>query len=59
VGLRPGRSSGCRLSSEKITVGNRELILAHCYGHGGAGVTLSMGCAEELVVDHILPYLRA
>jgi len=44
VGLRPGR--GCvRLERE-----NREGAspVVHCYGHGGAGVTLSWGCAEEV-----------
>jgi D-amino-acid oxidase len=23
--------------------------LVHCYGHGGAGVTLSWGCAADVV----------
>lgn len=40
VGLRPVRAS-VRLER----VGR----LVHCYGHGGSGVTLSWGCAEELV----------
>jgi D-amino-acid oxidase len=40
VGLRPVRPS-VRLER----VGR----VVHCYGHGGAGVTLSWGCAEELV----------
>ena len=27
----------------------REGHVVHCYGHGGAGVTLSWGCADEVV----------
>ncbi|WP_435742164.1 FAD-dependent oxidoreductase [Nocardioides sp. SYSU DS0663] len=40
VGLRPARPS-VRLE--------RQGRVVHCYGHGGAGVTLSWGCAEEVV----------
>ena len=43
VGLRPSRSE-VRLESEKV---NGTLII-HNYGHGGAGVTLSWGCADEV-----------
>jgi D-amino-acid oxidase len=39
VGLRPARSA-VRLER----VGD----VVHCYGHGGAGVTLSWGCADEV-----------
>jgi D-amino-acid oxidase len=39
VGLRPARPS-VRLER----VGG----VVHCYGHGGAGVTLSWGCADEV-----------
>ncbi|MDE0776863.1 MAG: FAD-dependent oxidoreductase [Nocardioides sp.] len=39
VGLRPARPS-VRLE--------REGRIIHCYGHGGAGVTLSWGCADEV-----------
>jgi D-amino-acid oxidase len=39
VGLRPARPS-VRLE--------REGRVIHCYGHGGAGVTLSWGCADEV-----------
>jgi D-amino-acid oxidase len=45
VGLRPARPS-VRLEVESRPNGSR---LVHCYGHGGAGVTLSYGCAEDVV----------
>jgi D-amino-acid oxidase len=45
VGLRPGRPS-VRLQTERDDDG-RPLI--HNYGHGGAGVTLSWGCARAVV----------
>lgn len=44
VGLRPGRAS-VRLEAERRD--GRTVV--HDYGHGGAGVTLSWGCAEEVV----------
>ena len=40
VGLRPGRPS-VRLQ--------REGDVIHCYGHGGCGVTVSWGCADDVV----------
>jgi D-amino-acid oxidase len=43
VGLRPARPS-VRLEEERL--GDRRVV--HCYGHGGAGVTLSWGCAAEV-----------
>jgi D-amino-acid oxidase len=42
VGLRPFRRQNVRLEKEP------DLPIIHCYGHGGAGVTLSWGCAEEV-----------
>lgn len=45
VGLRPGRPT-VRLEAEKHPDGG---LVVHNYGHGGAGVTLSWGCAEEVV----------
>ncbi|MBP0454220.1 FAD-binding oxidoreductase [Kitasatospora sp. RG8] len=45
VGLRPARPA-VRLEAEEH--GDRGLVV-HCYGHGGAGVTLSYGCAADVV----------
>ena len=45
VGLRPGRPS-VRLEAEQWAPGK---LLIHTYGHGGAGVTLSWGCAAEVL----------
>ncbi|MBA3618656.1 MAG: FAD-binding oxidoreductase [Acidothermales bacterium] len=44
VGARPTRPA-VRLEAERRP--GRTVV--HCYGHGGAGVTLSWGCAEEVV----------
>lgn len=43
VGLRPTRPA-VRLEAERDGAGT----LVHCYGHGGAGVTLSWGCADDV-----------
>ncbi|HWL01588.1 MAG TPA: FAD-dependent oxidoreductase [Microbacteriaceae bacterium] len=40
VGLRPGRDA---VRLERIG------DVIHCYGHGGSGVTIAFGCAEEIV----------
>ena len=45
VGLRPYRPSGFLLRTEKLDA----KTVIHNYGHGGAGVTLSWGCADEVV----------
>jgi D-amino-acid oxidase len=44
VGLRPARSA---VRLEEGTAGTGQKVV-HCYGHGGAGVTLSWGCADEV-----------
>lgn len=44
VGLRPARPE-VRLETEQTRHGP----VVHCYGHGGAGVTLSYGCAADVV----------
>lgn len=43
VGLRPARPA-VRLERDGV-----DPRVVHCYGHGGSGVTLSWGCAEEVV----------
>ena len=43
--LRPYRERTYRLEPE--IVGNKFVV--HNYGHGGAGITLSWGCAHEVV----------
>ncbi|MGW2570641.1 FAD-dependent oxidoreductase [Streptomyces sp. NPDC001537] len=43
VGLRPARFAA-RLEREVLSGGR---VLVHNYGHGGAGVTVAWGCAEE------------
>ncbi|HSE71621.1 MAG TPA: FAD-dependent oxidoreductase [Nocardioidaceae bacterium] len=49
VGLRPARPQ-VRLEREQ----RGETTVVHCYGHGGAGITLSWGCADE-VADLVGP----
>jgi D-amino-acid oxidase len=43
VGLRPTRPQ-VRLEAEQRGAAR----VVHCYGHGGAGITLSWGCADEV-----------
>lgn len=44
VGLRPGRPA-IRLE----TVRGPEGTVVHCYGHGGSGITVSWGCADDVL----------
>ncbi|MEZ4320467.1 MAG: FAD-dependent oxidoreductase [Myxococcota bacterium] len=44
VGVRPFREGGVRLERDAPLAGK---ALVHNYGHGGAGITLAFGCAEE------------
>lgn len=46
VGLRPGRPS-VRLEIDPHPPA--DTVLVHNYGHGGAGMTLSWGCADDVV----------
>ena len=45
VGLRPARHGGPRVEAEAVPGGT----IIHAYGHGAAGMTLSWGCADEIV----------
>jgi D-amino-acid oxidase len=44
AGLRPVREGGVRLERDPADPDR----LVHVYGHGGAGMTLSWGCADEV-----------
>jgi D-amino-acid oxidase len=44
VGLRPARDGGPRVEAVAVPGGT----VVHAYGHGGAGMTLSWGCAAEV-----------
>jgi D-amino-acid oxidase len=46
VGLRPGRKTGIRVAAETLADGRKVI---HNYGHGGAGFTLSWGCAQTVL----------
>ncbi|MER5458397.1 FAD-dependent oxidoreductase [Micromonospora sp. NPDC002389] len=46
IGLRPARHGGPRVELDPSAGPGRRLVQA--YGHGGAGVTLSWGCAAEV-----------
>ena len=47
VCLRPFRAPGFRLAAEKLD----DKLCVHNYGHGGAGITLSWGCAQLAVAE--------
>ncbi|MGI9014298.1 MAG: FAD-dependent oxidoreductase [Phycisphaerales bacterium] len=44
AGIRPYRRGSIRLEVERFA----DRIIVQNYGHGGAGITLSWGCAEEV-----------
>ncbi len=44
VGLRPARHGGPRVEAIDVPEGR----IVHAYGHGGAGMTMSWGCADEV-----------
>src|SRR5262249_58616949 len=54
VGIRPHRAGGVRLELDEEVIASRHgsKFVIHNYGHGGAGITLSFGCAS-VVADHV------
>ncbi len=46
AGIRPYREKSIRLELERID----GRVLVHNYGHGGGGITMAPGCAEEVVM---------
>jgi D-amino-acid oxidase len=59
VGIRPHRWGGVCLKLEEEPIPSRSgpKFLIHNYGHGGAGITLSFGCAS-VVADHVRALTR-
>ncbi|OTB04111.1 hypothetical protein M426DRAFT_321211 [Hypoxylon sp. CI-4A] len=57
-GLRPFRGQNVRVERELRRTGSR---IVHSYGHGGAGWSLSFGCAQDvsMLVDEALKGLPA
>jgi D-amino-acid oxidase len=62
VGLRPFRKTNVRVEREPMGVyrGRRSRIV-HLYGQGGAGFSLSFGCAADVadIVDEIMAEVEA
>jgi D-amino-acid oxidase len=56
AGVRPHRTGGVRLSQHELTTPAGSKVLIHNYGHSGAGITLSWGCAS-CVQDMVVPIL--
>ena len=53
AGVRPFRNGSYRLDAETVS----HKFIVHNYGHGGAGITLSWGCAakvRDIVKSHLV-----
>lgn len=48
VGLRPSRTT-VRLEMEELQSFSKPVMVIHNYGHGGSGITVSWGCAQDVV----------
>ncbi len=49
AGLRPQRVGGVRIGLDPVLSRDIGKTVIHNYGHGGAGITLSFGCAARVV----------
>jgi hypothetical protein len=60
IGIRPHREGGVRLELEQEPISSPwgPKFLIHNYGHSGAGITLSFGCAS-VTADHVRTLQRA
>jgi glycine/D-amino acid oxidase-like deaminating enzyme len=61
VGLRPFRKTNVRVEREPNEIKGRRSRIVHSYGHGGAGFSLSFGCATDVadIVDEIVAEAEA
>ncbi|KAI9375882.1 hypothetical protein BJX61DRAFT_531232 [Aspergillus egyptiacus] len=48
-GLRPFRAKNVRMERELRRIGRKPSRIIHSYGHGGAGWSLSFGCASDVL----------
>ena len=49
AGLRPCRKGGVKLEVDRGTdIAKDRKVLIHNFGHGGAGITLAWGCADQV-----------
>jgi len=49
VGLRPVRPVVRVATDPRPHDGDPDHVVVHCYGHGGSGVTMSWGCADDVL----------
>ena len=55
---RPARTGGIKIGPDAVLTREINKYVIHNYGHGGAGITLSFGCAMQ-VKTHVADYIAA